>query len=49
MEKICELLGKFVVFNYELYAHYDSWTLSEALIKGALKVYGIEKIRSLFG
>lgn len=49
LQKICELLGKFVVFNYELYTHYDSWTLSEALIRAAFKAYGVDKIRILFG
>lgn len=28
IEQLCEYLGKFVVFNYELFSHYDIATLS---------------------
>lgn len=42
-------MGKFVVFNYELFSHYDIATLSESILKSSFKIYGPEKIKLSVG
>lgn len=49
LELLCEYIGKFVVFNYELFSHYDAVVLSEALLRAAFRVFGAEKARLLAG
>ena len=49
VEEVCEYLGKFVVFNYELYSHYDTPTLAEALLQAAFRVCGADRIRMALG
>lgn len=43
IEELCNLIGKFIVFNYELYGHYSIDVLAEALLRAAFRVYGSEK------
>jgi hypothetical protein len=38
-----------VVFNYELFNHYDGVVLAEALLRAALRVFGSDKLRILVG
>lgn len=49
IEELCNLIGKFVMFNAELYAHYPTHVLAEALLKAAGKVYGSERARLAMG
>jgi hypothetical protein len=45
IEELCGLIGKFVVFNYELYSHYQTHVLADALLKAACRVYGVERAK----
>ncbi len=49
IELLCEYIGKFIVFNYELFNHYDSVVLSDALLRAAFRVFGVDKARLLLG
>lgn len=49
IEELCNLIGKFVVFNYELYGHYTINVMAEALLRAACRVYGSEKSRLAMG
>ena len=49
IEQLCEYIGKFICFNYELYAHYSPQTLAEALLKASFKVYGNDKLKMALG
>jgi hypothetical protein len=49
IELLCEYIGKFVVFNYELFSHYDGVVLSDAVLRAALRVFGAEKLKLLGG
>ena len=40
LEELCHLIGKFIVFNYELYGHYPVTVLGDALLKAACRIYG---------
>lgn len=40
IEEICGVIGKFILYNYELYGHYSINVLSEALLRIAYRVYG---------
>ncbi|MCB0368030.1 MAG: hypothetical protein KDD45_00990 [Bdellovibrionales bacterium] len=49
IEELCQLIGKFVVFNYELYGHYPVNVLAEALLRAACRVYGSERAKLAMG
>lgn len=49
IEELCGVIGKFVMFNYELYGHYSISVLSDALLKAAYKVYGAERVKMTMG
>jgi len=49
IEELCNLIGKFIVFNYELYGHYPINVLAEALLRAACRIYGHEKSRLTMG
>ena len=49
IEQLCEYIGKFICFNYELYAHYSPQILAQALLKASFKVYGTEKLKVALG
>jgi len=39
IEKLCEYVGKFVVFNIELYSNYNVQTLAAAVLKIAFRIH----------
>lgn len=45
IEVLCEHIGKFMVFSYELSGCYPIEVLADSLLHTALQVYGAEKIR----
>jgi cyclin B len=49
IELLCEYIAKFVVFNYELFNHYDGVVLADALLRAAFRVFGVEKAKLLAG
>ena len=49
LELLLEYIAKFVVFNYELFSHYDSVVLAEALLRASTRVFGADKLRLLAG
>ena len=49
LEDLCNLIGRFVVFNYELYSHYPMQVLAEGLLRAACRVYGPQKARLAMG
>ena len=49
IEKYCDIVGKFIVFNYEAYGKYPSTALGEALLHVSCKIFGLEKISDIIG
>lgn len=49
IEDLCNVIGKFIVFNYEFYGHYSMSVLGEGLLRAACRIYGSEKARLVMG
>lgn len=49
IEEFCQHIAKFVVFNYELYGHYSTQVLAQALLRAACKIYGSQRSRLALG
>ena len=49
IEDLCGVIGKYIVFNYELYGHYPINVLAEALLRAAFRVYGSERAKMAVG
>ena len=49
IEELCNLIGKFVIFNYELYGHYNVEVMGQALLNAALRVHGNERLKGTTG